>query len=98
MILIWIFLSKKEKISNSDYNLIIELEKYSDTQVNEINEEIKSHSSESKISKIEKEKDKTFIYYNATFDSLGKLNSLIKKFSSKSEQIKYTIFENRIID
>ena len=98
MILIWIFLSKKEKISNSDYNLIIELDKYSDTQVNEINEEIKSHSSESKISKIEKEKDKTYIYYNATFDSLGKLNSLIKKFNSKSEQIKYTIFENRIID
>lgn len=97
MILIWFFLSKNEQISNNDYNLIIEIHKYNDEIINQLNEKLKLSSNEVKISKIEKEQDKIFFYYNISFASIEKLNVLVKEFDN-NQKIKFTLYENRIID
>ena len=91
------FLSKAEQISNNDYNLILEIKDYNDTSINQINEKLKLKSQEVKISKIEKEENKIFIYYNVVFQNIENLNGIIKEFDT-DQKIKFTLYENKIID
>ena len=97
MVLIWFFLSKAEQISNNDYNLILEIQDYNDDSINQINKKLKIKSKEAKISKIEKEDGKIFIYYNVLFEKVENLNSLVKEFDA-DKKIKFTLYENKIID
>ena len=97
IILIWMFLSKAEQISNNDYNLILEIKDYNDISINQINEKLKLKSKEVKISKIEKEENKIFIYYNVVFQNIENLNGIIKEFDT-DQKIKFTLYENKIID
>ena len=97
IIIIWFFLSKNEQTTNNDYNLFLEIQKYDENLIEELNKKIKSKTSEVKLTKIEKEEDRIFIYYTVIFSSIQNLNELIKEFDN-DKKIKFTLYENRIID
>ena len=77
--------------------MILEIKDYNDNSINQINEKLKIKSQEVKISKIEKEDNKIFIYYNVVFQNLENLNGIIKELDT-DQKIKFTLYENKIID
>ena len=74
IIIIWVFLSQKEKSITNDYNLIIDTDNSKTNKYfNEIMEQIKNYSTEAKLIKIEKDSTNIYNYYRVTFDKIDNI-------------------------
>tara|TARA_B100001971_G_C18123218_1_gene500585 strand:+ start:181 stop:864 length:684 start_codon:yes stop_codon:yes gene_type:complete len=99
IIIIWVFLSQKEKSITNDYNLIIDTDNSKTNKYfNEIMEQIKNYSTEAKLIKIEKDSTNIYNYYRVTFDKIDNIESLTNTLNSKFKDAKFSLYENKIID
>ena len=99
IVIIWFFLSKRDKANDKNFNLIIETnieknEKYFD-QILKI---LKDNAIEAEIVKIEKNESFVNLFYKVSFDQITDLKNIINNLEKEFKGIKFSIYENRTIE
>ena len=99
IVIIWFFLSKRDKANDKNFNLIIETnieknEKYFD-QILKI---LKDNAIEAEIIKIEKNESFVNLFYKVSFDQITDLKNIINNLEKEFKGIKFSIYENRTIE
>ena len=99
IIIIWIFLSNKKQDVINDFNIVIETSNdKTHKNFDKILTLLKSNCSEVNLVKVEKETNSTITYYRVTFDNLSNIKKLMYNLNNKFADIKFSLYENRIID
>ena len=95
----WFFLSQtKSKIEN-DFNLILEVKNSDkDTVLNKIIELFKSNTIEASLFKIEKNDETNLIYFRVSFENIEKMQLIINDLNKKISNLKYTLYEHKVIE
>ena len=98
--IIWFFLSRRTLSITNDFNLYIEGK--SNTLINEnikkIADFLKIHSEEAHITKIEKDDNSVIIYFRVSFSSFDHIRKVVDTLDSEFSELKFSIYENKIID
>ena len=98
--IIWFFLSRRTLSITNDFNLYIEGK--SNNLINEnikkIADFLKIHSEEAYITKIEKDENSVIIYFRVSFSSFDHIRSVVDNLESEFSELKFSIYENKIID
>ncbi len=98
--IIWFFLSRRTLSITNDFNLYIEGK--SNNLINEnikkIADFLKIHSEEAHITKIEKDENSVIIYFRVSFSSFDHIRSVVDNLESEFSELKFSIYENKIID
>ncbi len=98
--IIWFFLSRRTLSITNDFNLYIEGK--SNNLINEnikkIADFLKIHSEEAHITKIEKDENSVIIYFRVSFSSFDHIRSVVDTLDSEFSELKFSIYENKILD
>ena len=97
--IIWFHLSNKKNVLHNDFNVIIEcnLQK-NDDYFEQILASLKEHSLEASLVKLEQEKDGTILYYKVSFGNEQNIKGLINSLNKELDNLKFSIYENKVID
>ena len=98
--IIWFFLSRRTLSITNDFNLYIEGKSNNLTSENikKIADFLKIHSEEANITKIEKDENSTIIYFRVSFNSFEHIRSVVDTLDSEFSELKFSIYENKILD
>tara|TARA_B100000780_G_scaffold180672_1_gene126741 strand:+ start:340 stop:1026 length:687 start_codon:yes stop_codon:yes gene_type:complete len=98
--IIWFFLSRRTLSITNDFNLYIEGKSNNLTSENikKIADFLKIHSEEANITKIEKDENSTIIYFRVSFSSFEHIRSVVDTLDSEFSELKFSIYENKILD
>ena len=99
IVIIWFFLSKRDKTNGKNFNLIIEtnLEK-NEEYFNQILKILKEYSIDAEIVKIEKSESFVNLFYKVSFEQIADLKNMIGNLEKEFKGIKFSIYENRTIE
>lgn len=99
IIIIWFFVSNKKENINNDFNIIIEcdLEK-NEEYFDRILDSLKHHCLEANLVKIEKDIKMVTIYYKVSFGNSDNIKSLMGTLNKDFSEIKFSFYENKILD
>jgi preprotein translocase subunit YajC len=99
IVVIWFFLSKRDKTNDKNFNLIIEtnLEK-NDKYFDQILKILKDNAIEAEIVKIEKNESSVNLFYKVSFEQITDLKNIINDLEKEFKGIKFSIYENRTIE
>tara|TARA_B100001121_G_C18570610_1_gene564777 strand:- start:110 stop:793 length:684 start_codon:yes stop_codon:yes gene_type:complete len=99
IIIIWFFLSKRDKTNDKNFNLIIEtnLEK-NDEYFDKILTILKDNATDAEIVKIEKNESSVNLFYKLSFEQITDLKNIINNLEKEFKGIKFSIYENRTIE
>ena len=97
--IIWFVLSNNSFSVKNDFNFIVETsdankEKY----FQEILEVLKNSAVEASFVKFEQGNNTVIIYYRLVFDNVDNIQKLIKDVNKKFTDIKFSLYENKVID
>ncbi len=97
--IIWFVLSNNSFSVKNDFNFIVETsdankEKY----FQEILEVLKNSTVEASFVKFEQGNNTVIIYYRLVFDNVDNIQKLIKDVNKKFTDIKFSLYENKVID
>ncbi len=98
--IIWFFLSRRTLSITNDFNLYIEGKSNNLTSENikKIADFLKIHSEEANITKIEKDENSTIIYFRVSFSSFEHIRGVVDTLDSEFSELKFSIYENKILD
>ena len=99
IVIIWFFLSKRDKTNDKNFNLIIEtnLEK-NDQYFDQILKILNDNAIEAEIVKIEKNERSVNLFYKVSFEQIADLKNIINNLEKEFKGIKFSIYENRTIE
>ena len=99
IVIIWFFLSKRDKTNGKNFNLIIEtnLEK-NEEYFDQILKILKEYSLDAEIVKIEKSESFVNLFYKVSFEQIADLKNMISNLEKEFKGIKFSIYENRTIE
>ena len=99
IVIIWFHLSNKKKVLHNDFNVIIEcnLQK-NDKYFEEILSSLKKHCLEASLVKLEQEANGTILYYKVSFGNEQNIKGLINSLNKELNNLKFSIYENKVID
>ena len=99
IVIIWFFLSKRDKTNDKNFNLIIEtnLEK-NDKYFDQILKILNDNAIEAEIVKIEKNERSVNLFYKVSFEQIADLKNIINNLEKEFKGIKFSIYENRTIE
>jgi len=97
--MIWFFLSNKKENITNDFNIVIEcdLEKNQE-YFDKILELLKVNCKEANLVKIEKEMKIVILYYRVSFGNADNIKSLMSVLDKEFKEIKFSFYENKILD
>tara|TARA_B110001452_G_scaffold266019_1_gene271881 strand:- start:881 stop:1561 length:681 start_codon:yes stop_codon:yes gene_type:complete len=97
--LIWFFLSNNSFTVKNDFNFIVETSnKNKDKYFSEILIALKVSAIEANFVKFEQDNERVIIYYRLMFDDVNKIQGLINDLNKKFTDIKFSLYENKVID
>ena len=97
--LIWFFLSNNSFTVKNDFNFIVETSnKNKDKYFSEILIALKVSAIEANFVKFEQDNERVIIYYRLMFDDANKIQGLIDDLNKKFTDIKFSLYENKVID
>ena len=99
IVIIWFFLSKRDKTNDKNFNLIIEtnLEK-NDKYFDQILKILNDNAIEAEIVKIEKNERSVNLFYKVSFEQIADLKNIINNLEKEFKGIKFSLYENRTIE
>ena len=99
IVIIWFFLSKRDKANDKNFNLIIEtnIEK-NDQYFDQILKILNDNAIEAEIEKIEKNERSVNLFYKVSFEQIADLKNIINNLEKEFKGIKFSIYENRTIE
>tara|TARA_B100001964_G_scaffold218129_1_gene258870 strand:+ start:524 stop:1207 length:684 start_codon:yes stop_codon:yes gene_type:complete len=99
ILMIWFFLSNKKENITNDFNIVIEcdLEKNQE-YFDKILELLKVNCKEANLVKIEKEMKIVILYYRVSFGNADNIKSLMSVLDKEFKEIKFSFYENKILD
>ena len=99
IVIIWFFLSKRDKTNDKNFNLIIEtnLEK-NDQYFDQILKILNDNAIEAEIVKIEKNERSVNLFYKVSFEQIADLKNIINNLEKEFKGIKFSLYENRTIE
>ena len=99
IVIIWFFLSKRDKTNGKNFNLIVEtnLEK-NEEYFDQILKILKEYSLDAEIVKIEKSESFVNLFYKVSFEQIADLKNMISNLEKEFKGIKFSIYENRTIE
>lgn len=99
IVIIWFFLSKRDKTIDKNFNLIIEtnLEK-NDKYFDQILKILKENTIDAEIVKIEKNDSFVNLFYKVSFEQIADLKSIVNNLDKEFKGIKFSIYENKTIE
>lgn len=99
ILIIWFFLSKRDKANDKNFNLVIETDleknqKYFDQILNIL----KENAMDVEIVKIEKKENIIYLFYRVSFGQITNLKNVTKSLDKEFNGIKFSIYENKTIE
>ena len=99
IVIIWFFLSNKNENITDSFNIVVELgseknPKYFDKILKLLN----LNCREVNLVKIEKETNITIIYYRVTFENADNIKNLMDILDKEFNEIKFSLYENKILN
>ena len=99
IVIIWFFLSNKNENITDSFNIVVELgseknPKYFDKILKLLN----LNCREVNLVKIEKETNITIIYYRVTFENADHIKNLMDILDKEFNEIKFSLYENKILN
>lgn len=99
ILIIWFFLSKRDKANDKNFNLVIETDleknqKYFDKILNIL----KENTMDVEIVKIEKKENIIYLFYRVSFGQITNLKNVTKSLDKEFNGIKFSIYENKTIE
>lgn len=99
ILIIWFFLSKRDKANDKNFNLVIETDleknqKYFDKILNIL----KENTMDVEIVKIEKNENIIYLFYRVSFGQITNLKNVTKSLDKEFNGIKFSIYENKTIE
>lgn len=99
ILIIWFFLSKRDKTNDKNFNLVIETDleknqKYFDQILNIL----KENAMDVEIVKIEKKENIIYLFYRVSFGQITNLKNVTKSLDKEFNGIKFSIYENKTIE
>ena len=97
--LIWFYLSSRKEIITNDFNVIVECNLVNNQELfDTILELLKKNCTEVNFVKLEQETNNSILYYKASFENDRYIKDLINNFNKDLKDIKFSIYENKIIE
>ena len=97
--LIWFYLSKRKEIITSDFNIIVECNLDQNNEYfDSILEILKKNCMEVSFVKLDQETNVSTLYYKVSFDNDINIKDLINSFNKDLKDLKFSIYENKIIE
>ena len=97
--LIWFYLSSRKEIITNDFNVIVECNLVNNQELfDTILELLKKNCTEVNFVKLEQETNNSILYYKASFENDRYIKDLINSFNKDLKDIKFSIYENKIIE
>ncbi len=99
ILIIWFVLSNNSFSVKNDFNFIVETsDENKDKYFQEILEVLKESTIEASFVKFEQDEKTVVIYYRLVFDNVSKIQDLINNVNKKFSDIKFSLYENKVID
>ena len=99
IIITWFFTSNKKENINNDFNIIIECDAEKNQQYfDKILDLLKVNCLETNLVKIEKDLKTVTMYYKVSFGNADNIKSLMSVLDKEFNDIKFSFYENKILD
>jgi hypothetical protein len=98
--IIWFFLYKKIKHFENDFNLIIEsdVKNFSQNNLDDIIKYFKETSDQINFLKVEKDSENLIIYFRLQLKNFDNIKNILSILNTKFPELKFSMFENKIIN
>ena len=97
--IIWFVLSNNSYSVKNDFNFIVETsDENKEKYFQEILEVLKNSTVEASFVKFEQGNNTVIIYYKLVFDNVNNVQKLINDINKKFVNIKFSLYENKVID
>jgi len=97
--IIWFFLSNKNENITNDFNIVVECDSEKNSKYfDKILDLLRANCREVNLVKVEKEIKTTVIYYRVTFENADNIKNLMNILNKEFNEIKFSFYENKLID
>ena len=99
IIVFWLFLSNKGSKIENDFNLVLETKEANSEEVlDKVIHLFQNNSIDANLFKLEKTDELSLIYFRVSFENIDKMKHILNSLNDEISNLRYTLYEHRVVD